>query len=78
MGSDEKICQSEELQMSKVSRKSLTLNNSIKKGDKINLKHLCLKRPGTGIFYGQLKKIVGKKAKRNLKKNYQIKFTDIN
>ena len=44
----------------------------------INLKHLCLKRPGTGIFYGQLKKIVGKKAKRNLKKNYQIKFTDIN
>mgnify|MGYP003950628923 CR=1 FL=1 len=78
IGNDIKKCQKEEVQMCRVSRKSLTLNNSLKKGEAIKLKHLCLKRPGTGIFYSQINKIIGKKAKKNLKKNYQIKFRDVN
>jgi N,N'-diacetyllegionaminate synthase len=78
MGNNIKKCQKEEVQMRKVSRKSLTINKSLKKGEVIKLKHLCLKRPGTGIFYSQINKIIGKKTKKKLKKNYQIKFRDVN
>ena len=36
--------------MSKVSRKSITFNQNIKKNMIIKKKHLTLKRPGTGLF----------------------------
>lgn len=77
MGNDIKKCQKEELQMSRVSRKSLTLTKSLKKGDKIKFENLCLKRPGTGIFFKDINKVLGKRLKKNLKKNYQIKFNDL-
>jgi len=36
-----------------------------------------MKRPGTGILGDRLKDIIGKKVKRNLLKDYQIKFNDL-
>ena len=77
MGTEIKKCQKEETQMSKVSRKSLTLNISLKKNETIKKDYLSLKRPGTGLFYKEIKNILGKKTNKNLKKNHQIKFTDI-
>jgi N,N'-diacetyllegionaminate synthase len=78
MGRPVKVCQKEEFEMLKVSRKSLTINQDISKGTKVKKIHLSLKRPGTGIYYKDLKKIIGKKTKYNLKKNYQIKISDLN
>ena len=77
MGSNKKKCQKEELQMSNVSRKSLTLKHFVKKGKTLIKNDLCLKRPGTGIFYKDIKKILGKRIKKNLKKDYQLKFSDL-
>ena len=50
----------------------------IKKGEKFSLKNLWVKRPGTGFFNSnELNKILGKKAKRNILKNSQIKKNDV-
>ena len=77
MGSEIKQCQKEEVQMLKVSRKSLTLSTSLKKNKTLKFEHICLKRPGTGLYYREIKNIIGKKLKKDLKKNYQIKFRDL-
>ncbi len=77
LGKKEKICQKEESQMASVSRKSLTLIQSLEKGDQLDEKHFTLKRPGTGLFYKDLKKILGRKVKKSLKQDYQIKFEDL-
>lgn len=77
LGKPIKLCQKEELEMLKVSRKSLTINQFIKKGKIIKKKHLSLKRPGKGLYYQDLKKVVGKRARFNLKVNYQLKVSDV-
>ena len=77
MGKTVKKCQLEEMEMRKVSRKSLTLNMNIKKGEILKKKLFVLKRPGTGLYYKDLKKILGKKTKKKLYKDYQIKLVDI-
>jgi len=76
LGSYEKICQSEEKKMLKISRKSLTLCVPIKKNEVLRKHYLTLKRPGTGLYYSNINDIVGKKAKRNLNMNYQVKKKD--
>ncbi len=49
----------------------------IKKGEMFSLKNLWVKRPGTGYLSSdKLNKIIGKKAKRIIHKNYQIKKND--
>lgn len=77
LGSEEKKCQPEEKEMKLISRKSLTLNKSLNKGEIIESNFLTLKRPGNGLYYINLKKIVGKKARKNLHKDHQINFKDL-
>ena len=37
-----------------------------------------MKRPGTGYFgFNELRSIIGKKAKKNIKYNYQLKKSDV-
>ena len=76
LGKKKKECQQEEKQMSLVSRKSLTINENLKKGTKIKKSHFTLKRPGTGLYYNKLKLILGKKTRINFNKNYQPKLGD--
>jgi N,N'-diacetyllegionaminate synthase len=57
----------------KVVRKSIVANLDIKKGDFFNEKNITTKRPGTGISPMKWKKILGKKAKKNFKKDEIIK-----
>ena len=76
LGKPIKKCQPEEAEMSRVSRKSLTLNRYFLKGEKIKKSDLILKRPGTGLYYKEINNVIGKIAKKNLKKNYQIKLLD--
>ena len=76
LGKKIKKCQKEELQMSKVSRKSLTLIKNLKKMQVLKRNYLKLKRPGTGIYFNKIDKLLGKKARKDFKKNYQIKEKD--
>jgi len=52
--------------------------NDIKKGEKFSDKNIWVKRPGTGkIKAKDYFKILGKKSKRNIQKNLQISWNDI-
>ena len=73
LGKKIKKCQKEELQMSKVSRKSLTLIKNIKKMQVLKRNYLKLKRPGTGIYFNKIDKLLGKKARKDFKKIIKLK-----
>ena len=76
LGSYERKISPRELKQSKIMRRSIVLISNIEKGKKILNSHLDLRRPGTGLRPQFLKKIVGKKAKKNLKKGYLLKLGD--
>ena len=76
LGKNIKACQKEEREMSLVSRKSLTLNRDLKKGSIMKKEYLNLKRPGLGLYYIDIKKILGKKIKKSLKRYYQPNLKD--
>jgi N,N'-diacetyllegionaminate synthase len=77
LGKEEKKCQPEEKNMKMIARKSLTLKRFIHKNEKIGKKDLTLMRPGYGLYYKNINKIIGKRAKKNLTKFHQIKFSDL-
>ena len=54
-------------------RRSIAVNRNISKGSKIKKKDLIMLRPGTGLNYKFFKKVIGRSAKVNLKKNQLIK-----
>ena len=64
----------EEINIRKKFRRSIVVNQKIKKGVKITSKMLSLKRPGTGLHPIYLKKIIGKIAKKNFSKNEKVKL----
>lgn len=76
MGSFEKQVQKEELQMKKISRKSLVYSSNFSKGTRIVPSLLECKRPGTGILPSKIKNIEGKKLARNVKKDQQVDKKD--
>ena len=57
---------------------SVVATKDILKGQMLTMDNIFLRRPGNGSFkVKDFKKLLGKKVKKNIKKNYQIKFTDI-
>ena len=53
---------------------SVVSTKKIKKGEKLSLKNIWVKRPGTGDFLAKdLKKLIGKTVKVEIKYNKQIK-----
>jgi sialic acid synthase SpsE len=46
-------------------------------GDIIKLSDLELKRPGTGLMSKDIKFLIGKKLKKDLKKNHLISYEDL-
>ena len=68
------------LECEKISRKnarrSLVTNNKLRKGSIIKKSDLICKRPGTGISPVDLKKVIGRKIKKDLKEDYIINFSD--
>ena len=76
LGSYIKRCQPEELEMSKVSRKSLHLSKDKNKGDVLFEDDFLLLRPGTGFAYDNKEFLVGRVLKKDLKKGHLIKFSD--
>ena len=57
--------------------KSLTLRFNQEKGFKITKNSLTLKKPGKGIKYSQINKIVGKVLKIDKKSNSLLKWSEI-
>ncbi len=67
----------DEIKKSKIMRRSITIKKEIKKNQIIRYKDLDLQRPGTGISPGHLKKIVNKKANKNLAIGEILKWNNI-
>jgi len=77
---DEKKIFEEERQILAWARESVVSEKDIKVGDKFSLDNVWVKRPSpkSGCIPAKdLKKIIGKIAKNNIKKNTQIKWEDI-
>ena len=71
--SNTEINQSNKEQIKSLAIKSLIKRN-IKKGEIFSWKNLTTKRPGTGDFASyKIYNLFGKKAKKDIKKNYLIK-----
>lgn len=66
-----------EQKMKSAFRRSIVTERAIKKGAVLHEKMLGFKRPGSGIAPSELRKIVGRKAKRDLAPNTIIKFSDL-
>ena len=49
----------------------------MKIGETIKLKDLDFKRPGTGLNPSDVRKIINKKLKRNIKKDHLFKISDV-
>lgn len=74
MGSGIKKPTKAEMNIMDLIRKSIVANANIRKGEKIRRDHLIIKRPGTGIVPKYLKKVMGKTAKKDIKKDEIIKW----
>jgi N,N'-diacetyllegionaminate synthase len=77
LGKPRKICQPEERQMSAVSRKSLVLSRSVKKGDVLKSSDMELRRPGNGIDASFMSDLTGKTMRKNCVAGQQIRWTDL-
>ena len=73
MGEKLKKIQPEELEMSKISKKSLYFKNDIKKNSKIRKSDLISLRPGIGISPFFTNSFVGRRLKKDIKKNQVVK-----
>jgi N-acetylneuraminate synthase len=76
LGSGIKKPTANEVEIAKVARKSIVSCRDIKKGQVITKEMLSIKRPGIGILPKYLGKIVGKKAKNDMKKNSLVRWED--
>ena len=75
-GSKKKIHKNE-LPIRKWATRSVVAIKSIKKDEVFSEKNIWTKRPGIGIQAKNLYKIIGKKAKKNIKNNVLLKLSDI-
>ena len=74
LGKTEKKITKSEKKNRNIIRKSIVAGINIKKGEKFSQKNLAFKRPGYGISPMDVKKILGKKSKKNFKEDDLIKL----
>jgi N,N'-diacetyllegionaminate synthase len=77
LGMEKKIFTNNELGVKMVARKSLVTAKNILKGQVLKKKDLVFKRPGTGISPTNLKKILGRTIRKDIKKNKLLKMKDL-
>jgi N-acetylneuraminate synthase/N,N'-diacetyllegionaminate synthase len=68
---------SSEMKNKEIARKSIHLNKSIRRGEKISLDDLEMKRPGNGISPMEYEKVLNKKAIRDLANGEQLNWADL-
>ena len=57
--------------------KSIALVDNMKRGQKIKLSDITLKKPGSGLKWSEKDKIIGKILIKNKSKNNLIKIADV-
>lgn len=77
LGDGKKNPQPSELQNIQHARRSIITLVDIKKGDKLTYSNIAIKRPGIGIMPLNFHKVIGSSAKRNIKIDQPIKWSDI-
>lgn len=77
MGRSEKKPTSSEKKIMINVRKSIVANKRINKGERIEREMIDFKRPAKGLNPIEVKKIIGKKSRRNIEKNEIILLKDI-
>lgn len=77
LGSLEKKPVESEKEIMKVARKSIVARIDIPKGTVVTRDMLAIKRPGTGLNPKYIDKVVGKKAKIDIKKDEMIKIDEV-
>ena len=65
------------LKIRKLFTKSIILKKEVKKNEILKFDHIGFVKPLKGLSVFNYKKIIGKKVRKNLKKNYFIKIKDI-
>ena len=60
-----------------LARRSIVLKIDLKKGTKLSEKNITCKRPGNGMSPKFFDKILGKKIKKDLSLDHQLKFSDL-
>jgi N,N'-diacetyllegionaminate synthase len=76
LGSPVKEIQDEELQMAKVSRKSMHFSRDMNMGEVIQKKDIILIRPGSGLYISLLPHILGRRVNAFIKKGSMVNFSD--
>tara|TARA_Y200000002_G_scaffold380543_1_gene392296 strand:+ start:2442 stop:3476 length:1035 start_codon:yes stop_codon:yes gene_type:complete len=76
LGMAEKKLSIGEKEQKKKMRRSVVAKYDLKKGTIIKLKDLDLKRPGTGIPADKIEKLIGKRTKKKILKDYLILYKD--
>ncbi len=76
LGKNNKFLKNSE-KKSLIFRRSLFALNEIKNGDKFSSKNICTLRPKIGICASNYFKIIGRKSRKNIKKNSPIYFKDV-
>ena len=74
LGNSKKVITKSERENRKIIRKSLVASVFIKKGQKFQKNNVSSKRPGKGISPMVIKKILGRKAKKNFYPEEMIKI----
>lgn len=77
LGLDKKRVQPEEKKFIIFARKSITLRKSMKRGNVLKEKDIIMKRPGLGINGQKIFTVIGKKLRKNLPKEHQIRKQDL-
>ncbi len=77
LGSEEKKPNEKEDELAEIIRKSIVTEVDIDEGATITEDMLIIKRPGTGMLPKDISKVIGKKAKRLIKKDSLLKEGDI-
>jgi sialic acid synthase SpsE len=74
LGKKDLVPNIKEKTMRKICHRSIIAQKDIKRGEILTMKNISIKRPGTGLPPKYLKKVLGKKAKKDIKKNELIKM----
>ena len=77
MGNGKKIALKCENKARKFARRSIVANKKIAKGEVLTKNKICFRRPGTGISPSLLKKVLGKRAKKEITYDKLITFKDL-
>ena len=66
-----------ENEIKKVARKSIILNDNLKKGEILEKEALSIKRPGTGIAPKYVNDLIGKTVNKDLKSGHVLQWEDL-